>query len=125
MEMEIDNNLIEKLLDLLEDKLEGYTLLAQNFIIQYGYFELENNHWLFKTFLDIGNESIKNIYLQIDEKITNFKVFAQNPKFGVLHITKKMDMINKSRPEKIYACDLYQDFEPEHYVGKCCTGILG
>jgi hypothetical protein len=54
---------------------------------------------------------------------TNFCVYGQNPKYGILHIRDKLDMRNKSDPSRIYACDLYIKFQPEHFVGRCYTRI--
>lgn len=118
----IPGYLIDGLLELIEGKIEGYTWVAQNFLIQYTYFEFINNQWVMKNFLDIGNESVKNIYLKISPRdATNITVFGKNPKYSILQIKRKLDMRNKSKFNKIYACDLYKDFEPEHYEGKCYT----
>ena len=114
--------LISELVALLDARMKGYTVDAQLFIIQYSYFEKINNKWILKNFLDIGNEIVKYIYLDVtDDEATNFFVYGQNPKFGTLHIHEKLDMRNKSNSDIIYACDLYIDFEPEHYVGRCHT----
>ena len=117
----LSNDIIDTLLSLMEDKIKGYTLVSQNFLIQYTYFEFENGKWLMKNFLDIGNEKLKNIHLYLDCDHTNISVYGQNPKYGILNIKNKLDMRNKSKPGKIYACDLYDNFEPLHYCGKCYT----
>ncbi|XWV24533.1 putative ORFan [Tupanvirus deep ocean] len=120
----IPNDLISELVGILEEKMEGFNLIGQLFMIQYSYFEKEKDKWMYKNFLDIGPETIKDIYLDInDDDATSIFVYGQNKKYGVLHINKKLDMRNKSQPNKIYACDLYIDFEPEHYIGKCYTAI--
>lgn len=122
---QIPLDLISKLVTILEEKMEGYNIICQLFIIQYSYFEFKDDMWIYKNFLDIGNETVSNIYLNIsDYDVTNFFVYGQNHKYDVLHIRKKLDMRNKSIPNKIYACDLYVNFEPEHYVGKCYTAVL-
>lgn len=120
---QIPLELISELVAMLEERIEGYTITSQLFFIQYSYFEKQQNgKWILKNFLDIGDETIKNIFLQIsDNNKTNFVVHGENSKFGVLHINKILDMRNKSIIDKIYACDLYIDFKPQHFVGKCYT----
>lgn len=154
----IPENLMRELLEMLEEKLQQYSIIGQNFIIQYTYFEYElfmeiidpdtnnlsictgvqNNNdepdswcdqtncllgrWVMKNFLDIGNETLKKIYLTISHNnMTKIAIYAKNPKFGILRIDKKLDMRNKSVFDRIYACDLYLDFKPLHYYGKCYT----
>lgn len=137
----IPEDLMRGLLLMLEAKLEGHTIVAQNFIIQYTYFEFEfaevikceeeDNDWaddqqaglwVMKTFLDIGSETLTHIYLSVSSNNnTRIAVYGRNPNFGVLKINKKLDMRNRSVYNKIYACDLYTDFEPLHYYGKCYT----
>ena len=164
----LPDNLMRDLLIMLEAKLEGYTIIAQNFIIQYTYFEFEfidwgiinpssspinlsnhiiiiadepvnrtsnafdtgddwtddnlgRGHWVMKTFLDIGPETLKYISLSVSPYTTKISVHGKNPKSDVLRINRKLDMRNKSILNKIYACDLYTDFKPLHYHGKCFT----
>lgn len=118
----IPKSIIIELLTMLENKMEGYPIVSKLFMIQYTYFELVNDKWVMKTFLDVGNETVKNIYLKISSRnTTNIAVYSKNPKFGFLLIKDLLDMRNMSVPGKIYACDLYEDFEPEHYEGKCYT----
>lgn len=119
---QIPIELISELVALLDARMKGYTIDAQLFMIQYSYFEKVNDKWILKNFLDIGSEIVTYIYLDItDNGITDFFVHGQNPKFGTLHIHDKLDMRNKSTANLIYASDLYIDFEPEHYVGRCHT----
>ena len=119
---QISNELINELMCMLKAKLKKYNEVAQLFIIQYTYFELENENWIMKTFLDIGKETLDKIYLSISDDNTYIFVYSHNSNYGVLKIKHKLDMLNKSGPFKIYACDLYYDFEPQHYIGKCYTG---
>lgn len=121
---QIPVDIMADLLIMLKSKMEGYDDIAKLFLIQYTYFKLKDGVWKMKTFLDIGNEKLRDIYLNISDDYTNIHVYSSNPKFDVLRIKKKLDMRNQSKPDKIYACDLYQDFYPEHYVGKCYTTIL-
>ena len=118
--------LITHLVSILDKKMDRYDDVAKLFIIQYSYFELINGEWILKNFLDIGDETISEVNLDInDDRLnTRFTVYAQNPKYPELQITRLMDMRNKSTPDKIYACDLYIDFKPEHYIGKCYTSSL-
>lgn len=120
----LPDDLMRHLLIMLEEKLSGCTAVAQNFIIQYTYFEFDfnDNCWVMKTFLDIGPETIRYCSLSISNtNKTKIMVHGKNPKYGILHIDRKLDMRNKSVPNIIYACDLYTDFEPLHYYGKCYT----
>jgi hypothetical protein len=119
---QIPITIVAELLAILDKKLEGHTIISKLFIIQYTYFEFEHNKWVMKTFLDIGKETIKDIYLDISScDVTNINIYAKHPGYIKLQIKNKLDMRNKSIPGKIYACDLYEDFEPEHYIGKCFT----
>ena len=119
--MEIDIFLRKELLEKLESKLEEYGNVSKQFIIQYTFFEKENNKWIMKNFLDIGKEKLKKICLKICDDATNIIVYAHNPNFGIMKIDKKLDMKNKSTPNRIYACDLYDEFVACHYYGKCYT----
>lgn len=121
---QIPVDIISLLLDMLETKMEGYDDVSKLFLIQYTYFKLKNGSWKMKTFLDICHETIKDIYLNINEENTRIYVYSSNAKIDILRIKKKLDMRKQSKPGKIYACDLYQDFCPEHYVGKCYTAII-
>jgi hypothetical protein len=120
---EIPLELISDLVAMLEERLERYTIASQLFIIQYSFFEYANDKWVLKNFLDVGDETLNNIYLNIGN-VTNFSVYGQNPNYGVLHIRRKLDMRNKSIPGKIYACDLYINFQPEHFIGRCYTSSI-
>lgn len=121
---------INGLIICLNKKIEEYTSTTQLFIIQYTYFELIDDVWIMKNFLDIGNngatETLHQIYLRISKtETTNIIVYAQNRKFPSLIINKKLDMRGQSTDKIIYACDLYSDFVPEHFEGKCYTNHGG
>lgn len=133
---DIPLHIVKKLVDTIEKKLIGHSDVAQNFIIQYTYFELEYDtygemidwnvdctyeYWTMKSFLDIGYEKLKVIQLTISDTNTKISVYATNPKYGILHIIHKLDMRKKSTPNVIYACDLYKNFIPKNYYGKCYT----
>ncbi len=119
---ELSQDLMKELTTILKGKLKKYKEVAQLFIIQYTYFEKEEDGWVMKTFLDIANERLENIYLSISQNnTTHISVYGKNPKFGVLKIKHLLDMRLKSKPDLIYACDLYYDFTPEHFWGKCYT----
>lgn len=120
---QLSQNLMKELMDMLEKKLKNQKEIVQLFIIQYTYFELNNDIWTMKTFLDIGNETLKYIFLVISpNNKTYINVYGKNSNFGVLKIRHLLDMRRKSQYGLIYACDLYYDFVPEHYSGKCYTG---
>jgi hypothetical protein len=121
----LPNDLMRHLLIMLETETDNHTFVSQYFIIQYTYFEfnIDSNIWVMKTFLDIGPETIRYCNLSISTvNTTKILIYGKNPKFGILTIDKKLDMRGKSQPNKIYACDLYIDFEPLHYYGTCYTG---
>jgi hypothetical protein len=122
---EIPIKLITQLVSILEERINVFDNVGKLFYIQYSYFELINDEWILKNFLDIGNEILSEISLDIndDREFTNFATYAENPNFDVLRIGRLLDMRNKSEVNKIYACDLYIDFEPQHFVGKCYTSI--
>ena len=80
-----------------------------------------NGRWVIKTFLDIGPETLSSVYLTVNQHNTRISVYSKNPKYGILRIANKLDMRCKSAPNIIYACDLYADFVPRHYHGKCYT----
>lgn len=122
--MDIKNETKKFLLAMLNEKLKMYSTIAQQFIVQYTYFEKENNMWVMKNFLDIGNEKLKYVDLKLNQdEITDIKIYSHNPKYGILPITQKLDMRNKSTPDKIYACDLYDIFIPWDYTGSCNTMV--
>lgn len=79
------------------------------------------NKWVMKTFLDVGDEFIDKINLMENHNNTKIVVYSCNPKFGILRIDKKLDMRKKSYQTTIFACDLFDDFKPCHYIGKCYT----
>lgn len=116
------NDVKGELLELLNEKIKYYKYASQQFTIQYTYFEKENDKWVMKNLLDIGDEVVKKIYLFINsDEITNINVYGYNKNYSVLNIRKKLDMTNKSTPSKIYACDLFNNFVARHYLGKCYT----
>lgn len=116
-------NLITQLVALLEIQMEKHDDIGKLFLIQYSFFEKINDQWILKNFLDIGDEIVSIINLDINEEsyTTNFVVYSENPNYNTLRINQLLDMRNRSEPDKIYACDLYIDFEPIDFVGECYT----
>lgn len=118
----LPDDVISKLLNTITSKISNHTPTNKNFIIQYSYFEFINNEWILKTFLDVGDETLDKIHLKISSRdFTNIYVNSVNPGYGKLRITNKLDMRDKSNLQKIYVCDLYDNFEPLHYEGICST----
>lgn len=120
---EFPEMLIQDLISKIEIKLKKFsTLSAKIFLIQYTYFEYWDNEWRMKTFLDIGNEKIEYINLNFSNNdVTYITVHGQNPNFGILKVKNMLDMRGKSTENIVYASDLYIDFEPCHFYGKCYT----
>lgn len=119
----IPETLIKQLTNMLDEKLNIYdNNVAKLFYIQYAFFEKMCGEWTLYTLLDVGPETLSDIHLTLNEYgYTNFYVYSTNPNYDILHICNKLDMRRKSTRDKIYACDLYQDFEPRDYSGKCYT----
>lgn len=109
------------LIGLIDKKLQKYDTNAQYFIIQYTYFEYINDCWIMKTLLDIGDETIDIVSLELSYGYTNIKIIPENKKYGILIIDKKLNTKRKSLFNIIYAPDLYINFEPQHFKGKCYT----
>ena len=130
--MDIPNELATELLSILEGHIKDLDEISQYFIIQYTYFEKESDKWIMKNLLDVGNEQLSQINICIsDNGETSIWVYAENPRYDILKIKDRLDTRNKSIstkdwrcPTKIYAPDLYTNFEPQHYYGKCKTAIL-
>jgi hypothetical protein len=117
----ISLDVLSQLVKTLTEKLDKYDDVGKIFMIQYSYFEKIDGQWIFKTFLDVGKETIN----QIDLKVTNYTSILVSskitPAYGFLHINDVLDMRGRSTPKEIYACDLCLNFEPKHYVGRCYT----
>lgn len=117
-------DLITYLVSIMEKKMENFDVAGKFFMIQYSFFIYDDDKWIFKNLLDIGNETITKIDLEINqENNTNFTIYANNIAYPPLQITRLLDTRNKSRNTVIFAPDLYLDFEPKHYIGKCYTNI--
>lgn len=113
---------IDELHRMLDKSLDGYNSVQKHFMTQYSYFELNNDIWTLHNLLDIGKEVVKVIRLEITESTTNIAVHGTNPKYTSVIINKLLDTRNGSHKYKIYAPDLFEEFQPCHYVGHVRTG---
>lgn len=117
----IPDCVISHLLQIFNKRCEGMDDLQKIFMIQYSYFVKNGEDWICKNLVDIGNESVSLIDLKISENFTSIYVYGKNENYGKLFIDKLLDTRKKSRETFIYAPDLYLDFEPLHFIGKCYT----
>ena len=122
----IPNELLYYLQSIIDEKTTNMTNISKHFVIQTSYFVKINDQWLLKNIFDIGNESVKIINLKINHfGETHIKVYSSNYKYPPLIVNQRIDPRYRSVPDKIYACDLYDEmFLPLDFHGKCFTGII-
>lgn len=120
--MNIDDDLKQNLKNII-DKLSTNNT-HKDFLIQYSFFDYDtfDDTWVLECIIGdtINRESIYDSKLTYGaETSVTFSSYIKSYKSFVY-----VELINYKGSSKkgiIYACDLYEDFVPKHFIGTCTT----
>ena len=116
----INQELKEDLKEIIDSR--GECRANKDFLIQYSIFEFNGDEWYMNcTLAKCKNEGIYDIDVEYTNNETTviFKSWKGNyDDFTHAHCE---DHCDSSTPNRVYACDVYDDFEPKNFVGECYT----
>ncbi|XWV24671.1 putative ORFan [Tupanvirus deep ocean] len=121
MSNEILNHIKTQLVEIIND-LADDNEANRNFLIQYTVFEDHgDNEWYMNCILsECCDEGVYDVNVEYSQE-SNIVFDSHKGNYDDFCHTLFEDERGNSSEDKIYACDLFDNFEPRHYKGTCCT----